>query len=184
MGDAPGDAPQCPKCGVRYRGEATACPTCGLRVTRMAAYADAAALEAVPEVVPRAVEEAWQRAIEGWNDAARHEELLQQVAATDSYAWVAARYRQRGPDVIAARQLARLRCAAEATLLASATAHPDATAPPYRATRRVLALLITTIAAGALYAMVIRDHPMPSDPGSIPARRLPPGHPVRPSTSK
>jgi uncharacterized Zn finger protein (UPF0148 family) len=187
VGDAPGDLPPCPKCGARYRGEATACPTCGLRVARMAAYAeahDAAALGNVPEVVPRAVEDAWRRATEDWHDAARHEELLRQVAATDSYAWAAARYRQRGPDAITARQLAWLRRAAEATLLASATARPDATAPPYRAARRVLALLITTIAAGALYAMVIRDHPLPSEAGSIPARRLTPGHPVSPSTSK
>jgi len=153
----------------------------------MAAYADAAALAPVPEVVPRAVEEAWQRATEDWNDATRHEELLKQVAASDSYAWAAARYRQRGTDATSARQLARLRRAAEATFLvglASAPARPDTTAKPYRATRRVLALLITTIAAGALYAMVIRDHPLPSATGSIPAGRLTPGHPVSPSTSK
>jgi hypothetical protein len=135
-------------------------------------------------VVPEAVREAWTRATAAWNDETRHDELLHRVATNDAYAWAAGRYRTRGGDAIAQRQLARLRRAAEATLLASATVRPDATVRPYRATRRVLAILIATIAAGAAYATVLRDQAVPASARSIPAR--PPGHerPLLPSLIK
>ena len=176
--------PSCPKCGLRYRAEATACPACGLAVARMAAYAearDAAALAPVPEVV----QAAWARTALDWNDTARHDELLQLVASNNSYAWAAGRYRMRGRDAVAQRQLERLRRAAEAALLASATPRPDASArTSSRVKRRVLVLLITTITAGALYAMGIADSPAPSGARPVPARLVPPGHLARPPTGK
>jgi hypothetical protein len=183
------DVPACPKCGAALRGAATACPCCGLAVARMAAYTEAraaavsegeadAVLAAVPEALPEAVLAAWTRVTEDWNDAGRHDELLQRVAASHAYAWAAGRYRTHGGDPMARRQLDRLRRAAEATLLSRATARPVAAERPYRGTRRILALLVTTIAAGTLYAMVLRDHPLPSRERPIPARLPTPGHPV------
>jgi uncharacterized Zn finger protein (UPF0148 family) len=166
----PDAAPACPKCGAPRADRATSCPACGLTVARMAAYVDAR-----DGAVPEPVRAAWTRATAAWSDAARHDELLRLVATHDAYAWAAGRYRTRGGDVIARRQLDRLRRAAEATLLASATARPDAAARPYRATRRVLAVLIVMIAAGAVYATVVRVQASSagprSIPGSSPARR-------------
>jgi len=165
-------APACPKCGALL-GDAAACPACGLAVARMAAYVDARDAAVSP-----AVREAWTRATCAWDDAARHDELLQQAAAHDAYAWAAGRYRTRGGDAIARRQLDRLRRAAEATLLASATARRDVTVRPYRATRRVLAILLATIAAGAVYATLVRGPVPPASvrpgPGRLPALERPP----------
>jgi hypothetical protein len=139
--------------------------------------------------VPDAVREAWQRATEAWSDPARHDEVVQRVAAHRCYAWAAARYRAHGHDPIATRQLERLRRAAEATLLASATVRSDPATRPYRATVGVLAVLIVAIAVGLIYAMVAREPSVrlgaPAAPTvpTGPARPLTPGHPVSPSTS-
>lgn len=175
--DARGQAPPCPRCGAPCPGEATACPACGLTVARMAGY-----ISARDAAVPAPVREAWARAAADWGDAARHDQLLQLVVTHNAYAWAAGRYRTRGRDAIALRQLDRLGRAAEATLLASATARPDAVAKPYRATTGVLATFIVVIAVGLWYAMVVRDHPLPSSTRPIPARPLNPEHPVHPST--
>jgi ribosomal protein L40E len=186
-GDAAGDAALCPKCGAVRGGDATACGTCGLAADRMAAY-----LDARDAAVPDPVREAWARAAAAWDDDARHDDLLGLVASHNAYAWAAGRYRTRGDDAIARRQLDRLRRAAEATMLASATARPAAETRPYRGTAGVLAVLVIVIVIGLFYAVVIRDHP-PSRPRPAPAgpgtpgsaggvRPLVPGHPVSPST--
>ena len=143
------DAPLCPKCGAPRRADATSCATCGLAAARMAAYTDAR-----EAAVPDSVRAAWARVEEAWSEPARHDELLREAAAHNGYAWAAGRYRTRGRDPIAARQLDRLRRAAEATLLASATARPDAAARPYRSVIGVLAVLIVVIAVGLVYALV------------------------------
>jgi hypothetical protein len=176
------DAQLCPKCGAPRRSELAACAGCGLAADRMAAFT-----EAREAAVPEVVREAWLRATARWHEPAVHDELLQLAAAHNCYAWVAGRYRTRGADAVAQRQLDRLRRTAEATLLASATARQQATARPYRATRSVLAILIVAVLVGLLYAMVIRERPRPRTP-SIPGRpsgsvrTLTPGHPVSPST--
>jgi hypothetical protein len=162
-------APACPKCGAPRRGDAAACAACGLAAARMADYRDAS-----EAAVPEAVRAAWAGVVEAWSDPARHDELLRQAAAHRCYAWAAARYRTRLGDPITARQLDRLRRAAEATLLAGATVRRDAGATPYRATVGVLALLIATVVVGLVYVTLIRG---PSDPTIAPAR---PGE-VRPS---
>jgi uncharacterized Zn finger protein (UPF0148 family) len=175
------DAPACPKCGAPRRGEAAACPACGLAASRMASYT-----EERDAAVPESVRAAWQRAAEAWSDPARHDELLQQVAAHRCYAWAAAHYRARTGDPVAERQLDRLRRAAEATLLAGATVRPDATAGPYRATLGVLAILIAAIVIGVVYATLIRGPSGAVAPAGVsapvPAQPLTPGHPVSPST--
>jgi hypothetical protein len=175
-------APVCPKCGATLRGDATACPGCGLATSHMADYT--AARDAA---VPEPVRAAWARAAEAWSDPARHDELLQQVAAHRCYAWAAGRYRTRARDPIAERQLDRLRRAVEATLLAGASVRPDPVATPYRATLGVLALLIAAIVVGLVYATLLRGPsdatiapPGPSPPP--PVRLLTPAHPVSPST--
>jgi predicted RNA-binding Zn-ribbon protein involved in translation (DUF1610 family) len=176
----PADTEQCPKCGAPRRDEA-ACPTCGLAADRMVAFT-----EAREAAVPDPVRAAWTRVTEpaAWSDGALHDELLHQVAAHNSYAWAAARYRTRR-DTVAQRQLERLRRAAEATLLAGASARRDVAAKPYRATRSVLALLIVAIVVGVLYAMVIRGRPTAATSAApVPAHPLTPGHPVGPSTIK
>lgn len=175
-------APVCPKCGATRRGDATACPGCGLAAARMADYR-----EVHDAPVPEAVRAAWASAAEAWADPARHDELLRQVAAHRCYAWAAGRYRTRGGDPIAERQLDRLRRAAEATLLAGATVRRDAAATPYRATIGVLALLIATVIVGLVYATLIRGPSgatiAPAGPGpSAPAQPRPsnpgPAHPA------
>src|SRR5207248_3313610 len=104
------------------------------------------------------------------------------------YAWAAGRYRTRGRDPIALRQLERLRRAAEVTLLAGATARPDPATRPYRAVIGVLAILIAVIVIGLVYA-AIRGHttsvvaPAPAMfVPATPVKPLIPGHPVSPST--
>jgi hypothetical protein len=178
----PKAAPSCPKCGAARRGDALACGSCGLTVARMAAYVDAR-----DAAVPEPVREAWARATAAWSDEARHDEVLRQVASHNAYAWAAGRYRTRDGDPVARRQLDRLRRAAEATLLASATARPAAGSKPYRGTAGVLAVLIVVIVVGLLYAVVLRDHPAttarsPGRAGAVPP--LVPGHPVSSSTIK
>lgn len=179
--DPPDDAALCPKCGAPRRAGAAACASCGLAVDRIAAYTDAR-----DAAVPEAVRGAWARATEAWDDAGRHDQLLRLVATHSCYAWAANRYRTRRGDGVAERQLERLRRAAEATLLASATARPDPTAAPYRATRGVLAILIVAVLVGLVYAMAARD-PAPAPSAAVPGapvRPLVPGHPVSPSTIK
>jgi uncharacterized Zn finger protein (UPF0148 family) len=167
----------CPKCGASRRRDAAACPTCGLAVARMASFHNAR-----DAAVPLPVHKAWARAIAAWDDPVRHEEVLQQVAAHNCYAWAAARYRTRGRDAIAERQLDRLRRAAEATLLAGATVRRDAI-QPYRTTRGVLGFLIAAVVAGLFYATLRRPPTPPRTPG-LPSVSAPlvPGHPVSPSS--
>ena len=142
----------------------------------MASYADAREAG-----VPDAVRDAWRRVTEAWSETGRHDELLRVVSIHDSYAWAAGRYRTRR-DELAGRQLERLRRAAEATLLATATMRPDPSTAPYRATRGVLMVLIVALVVGLVYAMVIRGR-APTPPASaVPAQLLVPGHPVSPST--
>lgn len=180
--DVPGDAPDaaslCPKCGA-VRGDAAACGSCGLSVARMAAYIDAR-----DAAVPEPVRDAWTRAVAAWGDDARHVELLRLVASHNAYAWVAGRYRMRGDDAVARRQLERLRHTAEAQLFASATVRSET--KPYRGAAGVLAVLVVVIVVGLLYAVVLRDHPSSRarslPPGAAGVRPLVPGHPVSPST--
>jgi uncharacterized Zn finger protein (UPF0148 family) len=191
------DAALCPKCGAVRRTDAVACATCGLAAARMAAFRDAR-----DAMVAEPVRTAWQHANDAWTDDTRHDALFQTAATHNAYAWTAGRYRTRR-DSIADRQLERLRRAAEATLLAGATARAEASTRPYRATAGVLAALVIVIAAGLIYAMVVRDrrHALrahaqsgelvepaaaapapagPATPGGV--RPLVPGHPVSSST--
>jgi hypothetical protein len=170
----------CLKCGAPVRG--AACAACGLAVDRGAAYlaARAGADPGLADEAPPAVEAAWRRAIEAWGEQARHDEVLRQVATHDAYAWAARRYRARGADAVAERALARLRRAAAATLLASATARAAPAATPYRAAWAVLGILVLVIVAGLLYASLGARRPsgrvVPAAPAGAP-RALTPASP-------
>ncbi len=156
----------CPKCGASRKADAKACPTCGIAVERMAAF-EAARDANVPEVLLAA----WTSVTEAWDDAARHDELMRLVAANDCYAWAAGRYRTRR-DAVAQRQLDRIRRAAEATMLASATVRDRGTPKPYRATLAILAMMIIVIAAGLFYALVIRHDAPDAAAKPTPALRV------------
>lgn len=145
------DAPTCPKCGAVRTAAATACPACGLAVERMASFATE--LEATVPDIARA---AWERARASWEDPAAHDELLRLVTLHGCYAWAATRYRQVGSDdPIAARQLTRVRKAAEAALVTSASPRP-AKPGPYRSTLYVLGVLILALLLGMAYASYVR----------------------------
>ena len=181
---AQSDVRPCPKCGAAVRG--VACVACGLAVERMAAFRDA---RDGARAVPEAVASAWSRATEGWGEQARHDALLSEVATHRAYAWAAGRYRTRGDDAIAVRQLDRLRRAAAAALLAGATVRDTATPTPYRATWTVLGVLVVVIVAGLAYAMLAHDRVVAGAGARTAAptgspRPLTPGHPVSPSTIK
>jgi hypothetical protein len=112
--------------------------------------------------VPDAVVATWDRAVESWDDPARHEALIAAVASFSCYAWAAAQYKTRAGDPIADKQLDRLRKAATATMLATATARPEATTMPYRNTMLVLLVLVILIGVGVVYA-IVHDRPTTTD---------------------
>lgn len=187
----------CPKCGALRRGE-RACPRCGLAAERMPAYA-----KAQDAAVPEAVAAAWERVIEAWDDAGRHDALLRLIARHGAYAWAAARYRDakraapaspspfrsypdQAVDAIADRQLDRMRRAAEATLHAGASAREDRGRSPYRAATAVLAMLIVAIVAGLVFAAAVQGHrpagggagAVPASPAAAPAQPAGPAQPA------
>jgi hypothetical protein len=75
----------------------------------------------------------------------------------EAYAWAAARYRERKDDPVAAAHLERLRKAATARLMASATVREEKGSSSYRATWAVLGLLIIAIVASLVYAFARGD---------------------------
>ncbi|MBA2540258.1 MAG: hypothetical protein H0V17_11525, partial [Deltaproteobacteria bacterium] len=107
--------------------------------------------------IPDALGAAWDRALEGWSESARHDEVMRLVAQHDAFAWAAARYRTKAGDPVADKQLERVRKAAEATLFSGAVARKDANKNPYRSTTMMLVTLVVLIVGGLVYAMVVRN---------------------------
>jgi len=106
---------------------------------------------------PDPVVAAWDQAVANWDDPARHDALLAQVATFSCFAWAAARYRERAGDPVADKALERLRKAATATMLATATVRKDEEKVPYRNAILILIALVILIAVGMIYAKA-RDH--------------------------
>lgn len=121
-----------------------------------------------------AVEAAWARAVERWDDRARHEALLGLVAQHSAFAWAAGKYKERVGDPIADAQLERLRKSATATLLATATKKPESKDGPYKRTMLLGVLLLVMLALGLVYAKVIAVNHGKSR--SAPAQALPGSH--------
>lgn len=159
MASADAPEPACPKCGAARRDLAAACPRCGLAADRMAGFESRRDTAVSPELVA-----AWDATLAAWDDRARHDALIGLVARHDAYAWAAARYRTRGDDPIAARELARIRKATEVTLLVGAAARPDDARKPYRALIAVLLLMLVAIVGGLLYTSALRDRAASSTP--------------------
>jgi len=121
--------------------------------------------------IPEVLTTAWKEVQDQWEDLGRHDELLRLVTKNEAYAWAAARYKTRD-DEIGKKQLARVRKAAEVTMLASAAERKASGGPkPYRATTALLVVLVVVAIAGLIYAMVVRDRgatPSPT-PATTPA---------------
>jgi hypothetical protein len=96
-------------------------------------------------VIPDRVQAAWQRCTESWDESARHTELFQLGVADNALAWVASRYRERGDDPIAQTQLEKIRKAAIASMMVTATAKPASEKSPYRNSILVLGALVLAI---------------------------------------
>jgi hypothetical protein len=110
---------------------------------------------------PDAVVTAWDQAVAHWDDPARHDALLAQVATFSCFAWAAARYRERAGDPVADAALARLRKAATATMLATATVRPDDEKVPYRNAILILIALVILVVVGMMYAKA-KEHAVPT----------------------
>lgn len=133
---------------------------------------------AVTDAPTEAIGAAWEACLAAWDAQPRHDALMQLVAGAGTYAWLAGRYRtvlaERPGDAIATRQLDRLQKAAMATMFASATARPDKSPGPYRATMTVLAMFIIAIVVGTIYAQLrssgsSADASSGGEPARIPA---------------
>ena len=108
--------------------------------------------------IPEPVRAVWQSVQDGWNDSKRHDAFLGVVAQHNCFAWAAARYKERAGDTIADAQLSKLRNAATATMLATATAKPKSAGKPYQATLVLFIALMIFAVLGLVYALHLRDN--------------------------
>ena len=99
---------------------ANACPKCGLATDKMDAFARTLAAD-----VPTVVRTAWDAVDAKWEDDERHTAFMRVVVDENAFAWAAQQYRARLPDPRAETMLRRVRKAAEARLVASASARPE-----------------------------------------------------------
>jgi hypothetical protein len=119
------------------------------------------------DAVPEPVRAAWQRAVDGWDEPARHDAFVGVVAQHAAFTWAAARYKERSGDVVADRQLQRLRTAATATMLAGAMARPEKRAKPYQVTIAMLIALVIIAFVGYFYVVHLHDlRTPPPKPGA------------------
>ena len=102
------------------------------------------------------LEAAWQVVVDKWDDKAAHDKLLALVAQTDSFAWAAARYKQRAGDPVADAQLERIRKSAIATMFAKG-ARPRDPGPPYKRTMMIFGVLLVMMVLGLIAVKLIHD---------------------------
>lgn len=145
----------CPKCGTsRDPASAVPCVKCGLAVDRMATFSETRDASA-----PEVLRVQWERVQRDFDSEAEHDELLRLVTRHDVFAWGAARYRDILRDepghAMAARQLDRMRKAAEVTMYVSAARRTSPEVSPYRATTALLILLVLAAIAGLVYSFVM-----------------------------
>jgi len=118
------------------------------------------------------VEAAWQNVVDGWEDPGRHEQLMGVVAQHGAFAWAAARYKERAGDAVADKQLERIRKAAMATMLASASKKPEAQAP-YKRTMIIFMVLIVMLLIGFLGVKMMHDTRRGTPHPGVPPRGTP-----------
>ena len=117
--------------------------------------------------IPEPVRAAWQSVSAGWDEPKRHEAFLGLVAQYNCFAWAAARYKERGDDPIANAQLDKLRNAATATMLATATAKSKSDGKPYQATIVLFVGLLIFAVLGMMYALHLREQPSAPPPKAV-----------------
>jgi hypothetical protein len=117
--------------------------------------------------IPEPVRAVWQALQGGWDDPKRHEAFLGLVAQHNCFAWAAARYKERAGDAIADAQLAKLRNAATATMLATATAKPKGSGKPYQATIVLFIALMIFAVLGLVYVMHLHTEPSVPPPKAV-----------------
>lgn len=108
----------CPKCGATPTE--TSCPKCGLATDKMDAFA-----RKLDADVPAVVRAAWDALQEAWDSNERHAAFMRIVVDENAFSWAAQQYREKKPDPRAEAMLDRVRRAAEARLVASASAKPE-----------------------------------------------------------
>ena len=102
------------------------------------------------------LESAWQVVVDKWDDKAAHDKLLGVAAQSGSFAWVAARYKQRAGDPIADAQLERIRKSAIATMFATGSKRPEPDLP-YKRTIIILGVLLVMLVLGLIAVKLIHD---------------------------
>jgi hypothetical protein len=146
------DAPAaiCPKCS--HPSEGAACRQCGLLAAHRETYVAAQLV-----TVPADLLEAWRDVRRAWNDVPRHDHVLRVAGQHAAYAWLATRYREaaRHNDPIARERLALVQRAAELTLAVAAVRADRDTEMPYRATRRLLFMLVGVLALGGVLLKIL-----------------------------
>ncbi|HUS29948.1 MAG TPA: hypothetical protein VMZ53_15690 [Kofleriaceae bacterium] len=119
-----------------------------------------------------AVEAAWQRVVESWDDQTRHDAFIGLVAQYGDFAWAASKYKERAGDAIADKHLEKIRKAATATMFATASKKPEGGAP-YKSTMVIFAVLILMMLIALIGVKLMHDtrpHPEPPPPPTTPAR--------------
>ena len=101
---------------------------------------------------------AWDRVVEQWDDAARHDAFVGLVAQHNCFAWAAARYKERAGDAVADRQIERLRRAATATLMATATVREEKQKQPYASLLVVLIGLLVMALLGLVCTKIVAEN--------------------------
>jgi hypothetical protein len=112
-------------------------------------------------VIDYKVRGAWLRVTETWTDSALHDELFKLALSDNCLAWVAAQYRERGDDPIAKQQLERLRKAALAAMMVTATERQAREKTPYRSSFIVLGCLLLAMLLALFVTKFIHDNRPP-----------------------
>jgi hypothetical protein len=125
------------------------------------------------------VNRAWERAVEQWDDVARHDALLAVVVQHSEFAWAAARYKERGDDAIAKERLERLGKAATATMFATAKVRETPDSSPYKKMMLWLVAMVVMLVVGLLFArIVVNNRPAKSSTKRAPPTSTPAQHPT------
>ncbi len=112
-------------------------------------------------MIDHEVRTAWQRVTETWVDSVKHDDFFKATVKHNCFAWAAARYREKGDDPIAKEQLERLRKAALAAMMVTATARQAKEKTPYRSTLVVLVCLLVAMVVVMFVTKYIHDNHTP-----------------------
>jgi hypothetical protein len=115
-----------------------------------------------PANIPEAVEAAWRACEDRWDDAAAHDAFFALASQHGCYAWAAGRYRARAGDATADRMLDKIRRAATATMLATASKREPARGAPYRMTVVLMIVLMLAAIGGIVYVANLRHGASPT----------------------